>query len=685
MNDGHVLEMDDEVATLLSETQNDDGSIRRPRIVVAKTASTPLYRQSWCWAMTILIVVVIVLFTTDSFEVNITLRGIDGKSKKAPAANGPAPPPTAVADNNNEPSSPSSTVEQPTEAKPAEGSAPAATAKPVPAPTEPPAPLSGNGFSPAHFPFIYRGRTLDITKKNELASKWGKWSLSDSKPRPSRKEVCGSFPHCDVPRDKFPPNAWQTDTEFLQTFLTQAQDMVTRAQETILAEYGESKFDLPDKTFEERSANFQLSVRKLGEEGSKEHAPGRREYIDTGGWTTPRSFQGLVRRVLHAIMTQDSFTFVMGGHSAAAAHGYVRTCCCCNETVRPFAWTLCYATTITIFQTTFLILFFAGSIPLFFSNYFKQSYTMQFHKVMEPVFGRLGVKLDSYNMGQGGLGTIQNSMAMGSLYGDEIDICMWDSGMTEGSSGHYDVYARQALISGNRVPILWSGNSDVLENLHNLADVDVGGVGSGMRGLPEVTSEEQALKIPWAARYLTCNNEVKNLCGANRYNATCWIERPDVTPSTKQFGDTKGRASWHPGFRTHQLEGRALAFTVLMALQDAISQWKAAEKFAIPDSAWHVTNYYQNIRDKLATVNTTACFGDTSLPSPRLCTTPMKVTTTCTSTMLLRFNMLTYTLSTLSGPIGIHTTVQTCGNQHSNYHERYDLLTARHTKSLRRT
>ena len=29
-----------------------------------------------------------------------------------------------------------------------------------------------------------------------------------------------------------------------------------------------------------------------------------------GGWTTKRSFQGLVRRLLHAIMTQDTFTVV---------------------------------------------------------------------------------------------------------------------------------------------------------------------------------------------------------------------------------------------------------------------------------------------------------------------------------------------------------------------------------------
>ena len=53
---------------------------------------------------------------------------------------------------------------------------------------------------------------------------------------------------------------------------------------------------------------------------------------------------------------------------------------------------------------------------------------MQFHKVMEPVFARLGVKLITRNVGMGGLGTIQNGIGSGSIYGDEVDLLIWDSG-----------------------------------------------------------------------------------------------------------------------------------------------------------------------------------------------------------------------------------------------------------------
>ena len=54
---------------------------------------------------------------------------------------------------------------------------------------------------------------------------------------------------------------------------------------------------------------------------------------------------------------------------------------------------------------------------------------MQFHKVMYPIFARLGVKLITRNVGIGGLGTIQAGMGSGSIYGNEIDVLMWDSGM----------------------------------------------------------------------------------------------------------------------------------------------------------------------------------------------------------------------------------------------------------------
>lgn len=63
-----------------------------------------------------------------------------------------------------------------------------------------------------------------------------------------------------------------------------------------------------------------------------------------------------------------------------------------------------------------------------YRNHFRQSYMMQFHKIMSPIFARLGVKLITRNVGMGGLGTIQNGLGSKSIYGNEIDLLIWDSG-----------------------------------------------------------------------------------------------------------------------------------------------------------------------------------------------------------------------------------------------------------------
>mmetsp|Transcript_12810 Transcript_12810/g.15007 ORF Transcript_12810/g.15007 Transcript_12810/m.15007 type:complete len:163 (+) Transcript_12810:2-490(+) len=144
-----------------------------------------------------------------------------------------------------------------------------------------------------------------------------------------------------------------------------------------------------------------------------------------GGWTTKASFHALSKRLLHAMMTNDSFTVVMGGHSAAAGHG----------------------------------------------NHFLQSYMMQFHKVMEPIFKRLGMNLITRNIAHGGLGTMQNALGSKSLYGDNVDMMVWDSGMTENDDPSFDLFCRQALLGGKRAPVLWStGKFNVLKDLHMNVD-----------------------------------------------------------------------------------------------------------------------------------------------------------------------------------------------------------------------
>jgi len=306
-----------------------------------------------------------------------------------------------------------------------------------------------------------------------------------------------------------------------------------------------------------------------------------------GGWTTKRSFNGLVRRLLHAMMTQDTFTVVMGGHSAAMGAG----------------------------------------------NHFRQSYMMQFHKIMYPIFARAGVKLITRNVGQGGLGTLQAGMGSGSIYGDEVDLLMWDSGMTEPSPKHVDIFYRQGLLAGNRVPVLWGGPFELLKMLHEEADVDVGEWGWATDGVAEVESVEQAKTIPWASRFMKCKPEAEDVCKEEpRFCTKCWIDRKDgVKPEAKQRDNPTGQVKWHPGWRNQQLVGRNLAFAMLDALQSAVNIWTDGVMGGPPleDDFWHVTEYYENIRNKVKNLDKSlgSCYEmETDLPA-RMCNTPMKAKT----------------------------------------------------------
>jgi len=89
------------------------------------------------------------------------------------------------------------------------------------------------GKSPAAYPIRYRGPKLSHDLSSELAAQWGQWSLTDDNLSRRPSLDCGAFPHCDIPRTSFPPHAWQTDVAFLERFLAQGLDLVTRAQEAI--------------------------------------------------------------------------------------------------------------------------------------------------------------------------------------------------------------------------------------------------------------------------------------------------------------------------------------------------------------------------------------------------------------------------------------------------------------------
>lgn len=397
---------------------------------------------------------------------------------------------------------------------------------------------------------------LTPERATELEKEWGKWNdIVDDVKRPNNEEYCSAHPNRDIPRDKFPKNAWQTDPVYLAKWLDEGLKLVDRGQEAILTEYGLGIKDMPSVPFANRSSTFHLAL--LDDLNTQGKLPNGMNFPGDGGFIEKGSFPGLVRRLLHALMTQDTFTFVTGGHSAAAGHG----------------------------------------------NLFRQSYTMQFHKVMEPILGLLGVTLQTKNFAQGGMGTLQSSLGMRDIYGDEIDMLIWDSGMTENDAFSQEIYMRQAMISGKRVPFIFGGKWDWLHFAWKEGFADVGQFGTGMVDIPDTTDEVHAQVLPYAVRFLKCVAGNGAICNDNKYRANCWVNRSDVIPPTPQVENPGGQVVWHPGFRQHQITGRTIAFTVLRALKEALLKWKQAENYALPDKEWHVTAHYEKTQTKMRNVD----------------------------------------------------------------------------------
>jgi hypothetical protein len=212
-------------------------------------------------------------------------------------------------------------------------------------------------------------------------------------------------------------------------------------------------------------------------------------------------------------------------------------------------------------------------------------------------------------------------------------VCLFASGMTEGLSGaHVDIFLRQGLIGGNRVPVVWGGNFNLLKMLHEEADADIGEFGWGTDALLEATTKEEFDALPYAQKGMKCDEAVQSLCDAeSRFCAKCWIDRDDgIKPEKAQINNPKGQVKWHPGWRMHQLMGRNMAMGVLSALQAAINKWNENVMGGPPlaDEYWHVTDYYDNIRNKVKNLDKALgeCYTDENLPD-RVCNTPLKVST----------------------------------------------------------
>jgi hypothetical protein len=162
----------------------------------------------------------------------------------------------------------------------------------------------------------------DEETSKQLTDKWGKWSFwdGDEDMRPT-EEYLSKHPHKDCPGEDLPDDSWQVDAVFVNHYLNDADKLISRAMDAIFAEYGHPREGLEPTQLAERMKQFHWEKVDMADATEPPPQYTKRGNRGNGGWTTKRSEKGLVRRLLHAMMTSDTFTVVMGGHSAAAGEG----------------------------------------------------------------------------------------------------------------------------------------------------------------------------------------------------------------------------------------------------------------------------------------------------------------------------------------------------------------------------
>lgn len=176
------------------------------------------------------------------------------------------------------------------------------------------------GKIPVLEPDIDRGPIDDKTRE-DLIEKFGGWHFwdGDEEMRP-KEDYLEGYPHKDIPGEKFPDNSWQVDAVYVNHFINDADKLISRAKEAIFSEYGHGK-PLPPEAMAERMKMFHWEKIDLATANGPPASFQKRGEREIGGWTTKRSFDGLVRRLLHAMLTKDTFTVVLAGHSAAQGQG----------------------------------------------------------------------------------------------------------------------------------------------------------------------------------------------------------------------------------------------------------------------------------------------------------------------------------------------------------------------------
>jgi len=351
---------------------------------------------------------------------------------------------------------------------------------------------------------------------------------------------------------------WPVDGAYVRDFLEQAKLLVERVKEGIYEEYGYGVVGVASTVeksaiISKRLPAFQVVIDDNAYNKTKTKVPGI-AHLNTAAW------EGLIRKLLHAMITGDEFYVVA-----------------------------------------------AGSAALYRGNNFAQSAVMQFDYLLQPVLDKLGVRLISRNMGTAAPTTL-HALAGADVYGEAdifwhiVEDATTDDGTQHETMGQVDLLHRQAILSGERVPVILTPNpANLVVDTENA--VWMGNLLPGADFCERTVYKDGETVVPSvpACRYVHCDADAD----CDVHNSVCWVERSDQTPQTEQRKDVGHQDEGYPNSQVQRLESRKLAMLVLHALDEALDRWVEQSEMGIlplPNDAWHVGPAYERLRKQVRTL-----------------------------------------------------------------------------------
>ena len=414
-------------------------------------------------------------------------------------------------------------------------------------------------------------------------------------------EFFDRFDFRDADPSDFPDFVWQKSSEYIESFLQEAQALVEATKEGIMREYNHINPGDREKAY------FDVIIgEKEFKEGMAWDPPKKKNENSTRtegiAYMPQKSWDGLIKKLLHAMITEDHFYVVV-----------------------------------------------AGTEETYGANNFARTQAMQFNYIMEPVFHKLGMKLISRNMGTL-ISPVVSALGGADILG-ETDV-LWHVAKhhDEEVHGEFDLLQKQVIMSGERMPVILSPKWDELI-VASKGQAWVGNLQPGA-AMCELTTLDD-LPVASACHGVNCDAASWESGTCHVYDSVCWEERSDYIPKTQQNKDVGSQNKQFPGFRRHQLEARKMSMLILHALSEAMDLWQekvGSDRYTLPlaPEYWHVKKEYMAIRESVMSTDRTpgeaaeipACEMFLNDVDPRICHIPMRAYTEWTPRVVPRMQGL---------------------------------------------